>query len=245
MARIWHRPGVLMIVYAVLCAISQVARGPKGWTASEVSTDAAAVAVVAFLAWRVVRGGAISRGLLVVYTAGSVVAVVWGPDIKASGLVAIGLLASCLGQLALLVATPVYERTRKDGAGRPPSGAPLWPTPPRWMAAAGLSAGLLITLLFLSSMSWKSVPCAPTSSVRRTTCATLTEGFPVRFLSAMPAAPGAAYPAISKGAAAEDITVWVALSYAACYLMWLPSRRPDAQLRRDSAAGNRLDALAR
>jgi hypothetical protein len=225
MARIWYRPGVLMTAYVVLCAISQVAHGPKVWTALQVTNNAAAIAVVAFLAWRVVRGGPVSRVLLVCYTAGLIVAVIWGPGITSGGLVWIGLLASCLVQLALLVATPVYERTRKNWADRPPSGAPLWPTPPRWMAAAALAAGLLITLLFLASMSWKPVPCAPAPSVRPTTCATLTEGFPVRFLSALPAAAGAAYPAINSGAAAEDITVWVALSYAACYLIWLPSRR--------------------
>jgi cation transport ATPase len=128
---------------------------------------------------------------------------------------------------ALLVSTPGYERTRKDWADRPPSGALGWPTPRWWMAATALAAGLLITLLFLASMGWQSVPCAPLAAVTQAKCVTLAQGFPVHFLSAIPTVGRVAYPAINKGAAAEDMTVWIVLSFAACYLIWLPSHRPS------------------
>jgi hypothetical protein len=213
-----------MTAYVVLYAITLTKESrPFSRTTPQLSAEVVSIAIAAFLAWRVTRGGAISRGIIVVYTAGWIAGILWSPGMKSGGLVGLGLLASCLAQIALLVSTPIYERTRKDWADRPAGRAVLWPVPPWWMAAAGLAAGLLITLLFLGSMGWKSVPCAPS------TCVTLAEGFPVHFLSAVPAAAGAAYPAISKGAAAEDITVWSVLSFAACYLIWLPARRPSRE----------------
>ena len=115
----------------------------------------------------------------------------------------------------------------KTGPGRPPSTARLWPMPLRWMMVAALASGLLITLLFLASMDWQSVPCAPAASTASAGCVTLAEGFPVHFLSAVPDGAKVAEPAINAGAAAEDLTVWVMLSFAASYLLWVPSRRPS------------------
>jgi hypothetical protein len=147
---------------------------------------------------------------------------------RSGGLVSLAVLASALVQLALLVSAPIYARTRKNWAERAPSTGLLWPTPPWWMAAAALAGGLLVTLLFLGSMGWKTVPCAAGSSAPVATCSTLDEGFPVHFLSALPAGAGVAYPAIDSGAAAEDLMVWSVLGFAACYLIWLPARRPSA-----------------
>ncbi len=147
------------------------------------------------------------------------------------------MLALYLAQIALLVSTPIYERVCEAWAG-PPSTARLWLTPPWWMAGAALAAGLLITLLFLASMDWQSVPCAPSSSAPPSRCVTLAEGFPVHFLSAIPDGANVVEPAINVGAAAEDMTVWVVLSFAACYLLWLPSRR------RSRTAGARTAAPA-
>jgi hypothetical protein len=93
------------------------------------------------------------------------------------------------------------------------------------MVAVALAAGVIITLLFLGSMDWQSVACAAPRSAPRTHCVTLAEGYPVHFLRAIPSA-NSAYPVINKSAAAEDVMVWIVLSFAACYLIWLPSRRP-------------------
>jgi hypothetical protein len=197
-------------------------------TTLRVTADVLGVAIACFLAWRVTRGGAVSRVLLILYTGGWIATVPWSPGMRSGGLVSLAELASALVQLAVLVSTPIYERTRKNWAEQAPSAGPLWPTPPRWMAAAALAAGVLVTLLFLGSMSWKSVPCAAGSSARTAACSTLDEGFPVHFLSALPAGADVAYPAIDSGAAAEDLTVWSVLGFAACYLIWLPARRPSA-----------------
>jgi hypothetical protein len=93
------------------------------------------------------------------------------------------------------------------------------------MAAVALAGGLLITLLFLGSEDFQSVPCALPPSAAPGQCVTLAQGFPVHFLAARPSG-SEAYPVIYKGAAAEDMAIWTVLSFAACYLLWLPPRRP-------------------
>ena len=138
----------------------------------------------------------------------------------------LGLLAILVGQIALLVSTPIYERTREDWAGGPPSPARLWPTPRWWMAAVAVAAGLLVTLLFLGNEDLRTVPCTPTpNSASPAQCVTLAQGFPVHFLSSVTSGNFSA-PVIDKGAAAEDLAIWTVLSFAVSYLIWLPSRRP-------------------
>jgi hypothetical protein len=116
MARIWRKPGVLMTAYVVLYAITVSLQDPMySPTMPRPTADAAGVALAAFLAWRVTRGGAVSRVLIIVYTAGWVPQIIWGPDMKSGGLVSLGLLAVLLVQIALLVSTPIYERTPRTG----------------------------------------------------------------------------------------------------------------------------------
>jgi hypothetical protein len=228
MAQIWRRPGALMTAYVLLFAASGFAQpGMKlPPTAAWVSAISVGTALAAFLAWRVTRGSASARALTVVYAALLIIAALSSPELRSGGLVSLGLLAIYLVQIALLVSTPIYDRTRQEPAHLPPGGAPPWPIPPWWMAAVSLAVGVLITLLFLGSMDWQSVACAATQrSSPLTHCVTLAEGYPVHFLSAIPSA-NSAYPVINKAAAAEDVTVWIVLSFAACYLIWLPSRRP-------------------
>lgn len=228
MARFWHKPGVLMTAYVVLFVTAQAlatSRAPASPWLRQVA-DAGNLPTALFLAWRVTRGGWLSRGLIVLFTAALIRELVGGPDLRSGGLVSLGLVAICLVQIALLVSTPIYERTRKDGADRPPSTGRLWPTPPRWISLAAVTAGLVITLLFLGSEDFQSVPCGPaSSSAPPARCVNLTQGFPVHFLSARQSG-GFAAPVIDKGAAAEDLAIWTVLSFAACYLIWLPSRRP-------------------
>jgi hypothetical protein len=229
MARFWHKPGVLMTAYVVLYAIagarSHGAAFPATVSQFLSPPDLGPVFIGAFLAWRVTRGGWLSRLLIIVFTIGLMQKVLWGSGMTSGGLFGLGALAVYLVQIALLVSTPVYERTRTNWADRPPSSARLWPAPCWWMAALAPAAGLIITLLFLGSEDFRSVPCAPppASPVR---CVTLVQGFPVHFLGAKPSG-GVAAPVIDKGAAAEDLAIWTVLSFATCYLVWLPSRRPD------------------
>jgi hypothetical protein len=228
MARIWRKPGVLMTAYLVLFVAVQAwatTRSPISASLQHVA-DMGSVPIAAFLSWRVTRGGWFSRGLIIVFTLSLMQQLLWGADLKSGGLVSLGLLGLCLAQIALLVSTPVYERTRKDWADKPPSVARPWPIPRWWMAAVALAGGLLFTLLFLGSEDLWTVPCisAPRSA-SPAQCVAVAQGFPVHFLSAVSGGNFSA-PVIYKGAAAEDMAIWTVLSFAACYLLWLPSRRP-------------------
>jgi hypothetical protein len=235
MARFWHKPGVLMTTYLALYVIAGVwatTRFPTSTTQPRLP-DLGSVLIGAFLALLVTRGSSVSRGLIIVATAVLVLVLLNSRDLKSGGFVSLGLLVMCLAQIALLVSTPVYERTRKDCADRPPSGARMWPTPPWWLAAVALAAGLLITLLFLGTEDLQSVPCALPPSATPARCVTLAQGFPLHFLAAT-SSGSEAYPLIYKGAAAEDLAIWTVLSFAAGYLIWLPSQRsaeaPEAQV---------------
>jgi hypothetical protein len=228
MARFWHKPGVLMITYLALYVIAGVwatTRFPTSTSRAQLP-DMGSVLIGAFLAWRVTRGSSFSRGLIIVATGVLVLILLNSRDLKSGGFVSLGLLVMCLAQVAVLVSTPVYERTRKDGSDRPLSAARLWPTPPWWLAAVALAGGLLITLLFLGSEDFQSVRCALPPSATPARCVTLAQGFPLHFLAAT-SSGSEAYPVIYKGAAAEDLAIWTVLSFAAGYLIWLPSRRPD------------------
>ena len=225
MARIWRKPGALMAAYVVLYAIMGAQPGTKHWaTTSQLTADAVGVAIAAIFAWRVARGGAVSRILCIVWTIGFLNRAFVGRDGPTSGSLIFGYLAINLAQLALLVSTPIYERTRGDWADRPPSSGRMWPVPPWWFAVVALAGGLLFTLISLASMDGQHVPgCVSNGSQ----CATLARGYPEHFLSAIPVDSGrAAYAVLNAGAAAENVAVWTVLSFAACYLIWLPSRRP-------------------
>ncbi|HEX8009062.1 MAG TPA: hypothetical protein VF482_21845 [Trebonia sp.] len=249
MARIWHRPSALMIAYLTLFGIA----GP--WPAGSFPATAAqlahavdpdAIVIAAFLAWWVTRGGAFARGLIIFYTAAGITGLLNSPGMRSGSLISLGLLAIYLVQIALLVSTPVYNRTRKNQTGLASDGSRLWVLPPRWMPIAAAAAGVIMTLLLLGNMSYQPVPGCQASgylaphSTPLAQCAALAEGYPVHYLSAMPALAlnsgnkvtvanlaMFANPVISKGAAAEDLAIWTLVSFTAFYLLWLPSRRQD------------------
>lgn len=226
MARIWRKPGVLMTAYFALFVIAGVLAGSRlsGSASHQIAVDTGSPLVAAFLAWRVTRGGSVARMLIIVWTTLFMLRLPWSPGMKSGSLVSLGLLAICLAQIALLVSAPIYERTRKGWADRAPVSERLWPVPRWWMAAVALAAGLIITLVSLASMDWQPVSCAA-GAAPPGPCVALAQGSPVHFLSSVQDG-NFSFPVINKGAAAEDLAIWTVLSFAACYLIWLPSRRP-------------------
>lgn len=250
MARIWRKPGILMIAYVILfelaepwsarsspAAVGHLARG----------IDPGALLFAAFLAWRVTRGGSLARGLLVLGTGVEISGLLTSPGMRSGSLISFGLLAIYLVQIALLVSTPIYFRTRKTQVGLAPDGSRLWVLPPSWMPVAALSAGVIITLLFLGNMDFQTVPgcqapgyLAP-HSPPLSQCMTLAEGYPIHYLSASPSLSlnsGTkvtagnlallADPVIGKSAAVEDLAIWTLVSFTGFYLLWLPSRRSES-----------------
>src|SRR5215475_8259359 len=105
MPRFWHKPSVLMTAYVLLFVIADVLaslRSP-GFAPHQLVPDMGSPLIAAFFAWRVTRGGALSRGVIILYTVGIIQTVVWSADMRSGGLVGLGVLAIFLVQIALLV----------------------------------------------------------------------------------------------------------------------------------------------
>jgi hypothetical protein len=97
----------------------------------------------AFFAWRVTRGGRISRMLLILVGEVGVISLVIALAIQFR-LAELGMLALLAAQVALLLSPAVYRRTRPGG--QPGASVALWRrrTPPRLTAA--LAAGAVLGL---------------------------------------------------------------------------------------------------
>lgn len=174
---------------------------------------------LAFLAWRISRGGGISRIGLIGWSAlgyaavATMIARVWS-------LPALGLLAIHAVQIALLTSPAVYQRTRRDDHAALPGPRAQRGWPPLWLVSAGLLAGLVVTLLYLANMSWTPIPgCGvPGASLEQlpARCIGLAQGYPLRFLTA-----DQSIPLIDKEALIKDWAQWSLVSFSVFYLLWL------------------------
>jgi hypothetical protein len=104
--------------------------------------------------------------------------------------------------------------------------------PLSWVVPCSLLVGLLLTLVLLGTMDWKQIPdCGQRSAAPYTPyslpggCSTITEGYPVRFLSTSPVLeenPGGSWrtadlassPIIDKHALVEDWFIWSLAAFA-------------------------------
>jgi hypothetical protein len=183
----------------------------------------------AFLAWRVSRGGRISRMILIIASGAAcvvtalAVARLW--DVAVVALVII-----CAVQIALLVSPPVYGRTRPAPVQvRARRWAQLVRRPPAWLLPWALLTGALLTLACLGNMTWIAIPgCRPAASGA---CSALAEGYPLRWLTAHQNEPF-----IVKGALLKDCAQWVLVSISVLYLAWLWLTAPTG------ASGQVVDA---
>jgi hypothetical protein len=221
----WRRPGAgeILLVYLLLAATGF----SWNWLSHTYSSPAPlwSFLIVAFLAWRVSRGGRISRMILVIGSVAScataVLAVARRWDLSVLALIIIG-----AAQVALLVSPPVYGRTRRPAPvpARAPGWAQLVRRPPAWLLSCGLLAGALVTLACLGNMDWVAIPgCRPAAS---DTCTALAEGYPLRWLTAHQN-----MPVIAKAALLKDFAQWALASTSLLYLGWLrltaPAGLPD------------------
>jgi hypothetical protein len=218
---LWRDPrwtGLLMAGYVLL----SLAVGPAGFFRADtrpvgLGTTVSGTLAAAFFAWRVTRGGRISRMLLIWTTWGAFAATAFdiaprfGPAIFAA-------LVACAVQLALLLSPAVYQRTRPRGWAGPTD----WTRarPPLALLVFGVLAGLVVTLLGLSH------PDSPPPGLP------LADGFPLRWLAAYHSAL-----VIDWGAMLKDWSQYTVLSVAVLYGFWLgPRTREEAPPTRIPAA---------
>jgi len=211
---LWRRPGAgeILLVYVLLAATGFI----WDWLSRSVSphNPLPSILLTAFLAWRVSRGGRISRMILIVVSgfscAAAVLAVAQVWDLSVLALVLI-----YAAQVALLTSPPVYGRTRRPAPvpARARGWAQLVRRPPWWLLPWGLLAGVLVTLACLGNMDWVAIAgCRPAAS---DACTALVEGYPLRWLTA-----DQNVPLIAKGALLKDCVQWALLSMSVLYLAW-------------------------
>ena len=220
MAR-WRQPGAdeILLVFMLLATIgfiwgwlSHIYMPPNPWP----------LLSTAFLAWRVSRGGRISRMILIIASGAAcaltalAVARLWDAAVVA-------LVIICAIQTALLVSPPVYGRTRPAPVQvRARGWAQLVRRPPVWLLPWALLAGALLTLVSLGNIDWIAIPgCRPAASGA---CSALAEGYPLRWLTAHQNEPF-----IFKGALLKDCAQWVLASMSVLYLGWLWLTAPGAR----------------
>ena len=211
----WRRPGVgeILLVYMLLGAV--------GFIVSTLSPGIGkqqtlwSLLILAFLAWRVSRGGGLSRMILIIGTGAFYAAAVlalarlWDPGVLA-------LIVIAAAQFALLISQPVYGRTRRPTPilVRAPGWAKQVRRPPAWLLTWGLLAGVLLTLACLGSVNWIAIAgCRPAGS---DACIALVRGYPLRWLTA-----SQNEPLVSKGALLKDCAQWALACTSVLYLGWL------------------------
>jgi hypothetical protein len=226
LARMWrHGAGPQLAALFLFQAVSIVADTPAaGSSAERGAGHGAGLLILAFLVWRVWRGGLIARDLLIFESllgylhAVLSVARVWN-------IFAVARLTAWLICLAILVSPAVRMRALvRDSATAGPSGGPAYFRPPAWILPWGLVAGIVVTLLFLSDMTWAPLSgCAaagtPVSSLPAH-CFGLQEGYPLRFLIG-----NQGDPQILKASLLRDWAQWSLLCCSVLYLGWRLVRR--------------------
>ena len=138
----------------------------------------------------------------------------------------LGLLVCYAAQLALLVSPAVYQGTRPDWQpGQLAPAVRTWVSPPLWLVLSALLAGVIVTLLYLGSMSYVTIrgcgPAGVAAAQLPNRCFTLAEGYPLRFLTTYRSTPR-----IDKAALIADWAQWALVSFTILYLLWLPFCRP-------------------
>ncbi len=214
MAR-WRRPGAneILLVFLLLDAIGL----SWSWLSHSASPQnlLPSFLIDAFLAWRVSRGGRVSRMILIIGS-GAAYAVTALAVARLWDLASMALVIIWAAQFALLFSPPVYGRTRPTPIQvRAQSWSQLLPPrPSAWLLPWGLLAGVLVTLACLGSMDFTTIAgCRPAAS---DACSALAEGYPLRWLTAIQGTP-----VISKEALLRDSVQWALGCTSLLYLAWL------------------------
>jgi hypothetical protein len=225
-AALWRDPrqaGLLMCAYFLLA----LAVGPAVYVNARAGSFSASVgngpagppgwlygaAFSAFFAWRVSRGGRISRMLLIIGTGAaylgtaSMVAHHFTPA-------TFGKLAALAAQIALLVSPAVYLRTRPAGQAGPATSARVWP--PLALLLLSVLAGLCVTVTGLTSVSLPTAHGCDTGTAPASVCDTIAQGAPLPWVTFYHGAQ-----VVNWAAMARDWTEYALISVLVLYGGWL------------------------
>ena len=220
-----RRAGMLIAAsFLISLAVGQsvflkVGSGPPG-----IGTHVLGALVSAFFAWRVTRGGRISRMLLVIsaeigfLTAAFEIASRFGP-------VVFGVLIASAAQIALLLSPAVYQRTRPPDWAGPAGWARV--RPPLALLLLSILAGLVVTLLGLAHFDFPASGCDYGDAGRASmTCLTVVDGWPLRWLGGYHSAL-----VVDWAAMAKDLVQYTVIGASVFYCFWLGPRTSEEPTR--------------
>jgi len=176
--------------------------------------------VQAFLAWRVSRGGWLSRVLLICISFGSYLACAFSPELVVNNTTARMVIFAL--QVALLISTPVYGRTRRPRRFITQDWSQLLlHRPAAWLLPVGLLAGVVVTLIALGHEDFVTVAgCRPAWS---DACTAVAKGYPLEWLTAY---QNRTDSVISTVALLSDYVHWALACTSLLYLWGLWSTAP-------------------
>jgi hypothetical protein len=212
-----QRAGLLMTAFFLLTLFSAPVVpyfwvGPGSPGSAQPMAAAWRWGFTAFLAWRVTRGGRISRVLLILGTgltyAGAALQLAphWTPA-------QFGKLGLSGAELALLLSPAVFQRTRPAHWHWQAKRTRVLPPPA--LLLASLAAGLAATLLGLYRITDPATLHACDKAMAAAQCATVTAGIPLRWLASAPGLPSVNWAALTWDWA--ELTV---LAVPVCYALW-------------------------
>jgi hypothetical protein len=229
-ARSFRSPSVLMTVYIAVF----ICGGPWLGSGSTAHRNIPQIVIAVLLAVLAARGSRPARVLMIIYSVLGAFPVfygstLWGPSepLAASFLV----LTSALVEVALLVSTPMYQRTRPWSQGQIQAGAFLpWPRP--WVALSGVAGGLVMALVPFSDGLRETV-CSTIGAGSAQSCQAFGFGYPVAYRFAY---NHLAPRGIVIGAFATDWALWSVSILLVLYLIQV------SRSRKASDPGMRLTA---
>jgi hypothetical protein len=240
-ARAWRsRPGWLLIIYVALVVVTGPDKSAGRLDAHTVYVIPVLV-LIAFVAWRVWRGGPIAR-IWLIWTSG--VGYLAAAYRLAPHSQDLWLVVAFAAQLALLLSPAIYQRTRRPGDRDFEVRGPVRPGWPRaWVYPWSVLAGLVLTLLLGAHVNFVAFPsCAPAGTALARapiSCIAHARGNPLPFLIT-----GRAGSLISEVALIKDWTEWALICFSVLYAIQVLASRQRPVRQADPGAGHPAPAAA-